>query len=167
LILAKAAGARTIITSSSDEKLELVKQTYGADETINYIRSPNWAENVNELTEGLGVDYILENGGSGTIEESIKCIKRGGIISQIGFLSRAKQECMPDLASLILFKACTVRGINIGSRQLLEELVRFTGTSSLPSLVDKTFPFGLEGVNAAFHYLQSESHIGKVCISLD
>jgi NADPH:quinone reductase-like Zn-dependent oxidoreductase len=167
LILAKAAGARTIITSSSDEKLEMMKKKYGVDETINYRNSPNWAEMVNKLTGGVGVDYILENGGSGTIADSISCIKSGGIISQIGFLDSGKKAHMPDVASLVLSKACILRGINVGSKQLLEELIQFTEVNQLVSVVDKTFPFGHEGVIAAYDYLQSGSHVGKVCISME
>ncbi|MGG6495756.1 UNVERIFIED_CONTAM: zinc-binding dehydrogenase, partial [Bacteroidetes bacterium 56_B9] len=67
LLLAKAAGARTIITSSSDEKLEKAKTEYGADHGINYTTTPEWGAEAKKLTEDRGVDIIFENGGSGTI----------------------------------------------------------------------------------------------------
>ena len=92
LILAKAAGATTIITSSSDEKLQLVKDKYGPDYVINYKTTPDWAAEAKKITGGRGVDHVFENGGSGTIKQSIDCITMGGIISVIGFLSDAKQE---------------------------------------------------------------------------
>ncbi|KAF2019569.1 putative zinc-type alcohol dehydrogenase-like protein [Aaosphaeria arxii CBS 175.79] len=164
LILAKAAGATTIITSSSDEKLELVQKKYGADYTINYKKTPDWASEANKITGGHGVDYIFENGGSGTIKQSIDCIAMGGIISVIGFLSAAKQEDMPDVAGLALSKGAVVRGITVGSKQLLEELVRFVHRKKLSPPVEKEFQFGNDGVQAAFDYLASGNHIGKVCI---
>lgn len=112
------------------------------------------------------MDYILENGGSGTIKQSIDAIKFGGIISVIGFLSQAKQDDMPDVAGLALSKACVVRGIIIGSKQLLEELVLFVGNHNLKIPVEKTFDFTKEGVVGALEYMTLVTHIGKVCINL-
>ncbi|RDW57284.1 hypothetical protein BP5796_12734 [Coleophoma crateriformis] len=167
LLLAKAAGARTIITSSSDDKLALVQEKYGADHVINYKTTPDWAAEAMCLTGGEGVDYILENGGSGTIKQSIDCIKMGGSIAVIGFLSAAKQEDMPDVAGLALAKGCIVRGITVGSKQLLEELVRFVVNRELQPPVENTFGFDAEGIRAAFDHIQSGGHIGKICISVD
>lgn len=167
LLLAKAAGAITIITSSSDSKLELVQKKYGADYVINYKSTPDWAAEANKITQGHGVDYIFENGGSGTIKQSIECIAMGGIIAVIGFLSAAKQENMPDVAGLALSKGCVVRGITVGSKQLLEELVRFVVRKDIFPPVEKIFGFSAEEVTAAYDYLKSGNHIGKVCISVD
>ncbi|KFY09444.1 hypothetical protein V491_08171 [Pseudogymnoascus sp. VKM F-3775] len=167
LLLAKAAGASTIITSSSDDKLTFVQKKYGADHIINYKTTPNWAAAANKLTGGEGVDYIFENGGSGTIKQSIDCIKMGGSIAVIGFLSAAKQEDMPDVAGLALSKGCIVRGITVGSKQLLEELVRFVVNKALQPPVEKTFGFTMEEVIAAYDYMQGGSHIGKICISIE
>jgi NADPH:quinone reductase-like Zn-dependent oxidoreductase len=166
LILAKAAGARTIITSSSDEKLAVAQKKYGADHIINYKTTPDWATEARKIT-GDGVDYIFENGGSGTIKQSVDCIKMGGIISVIGFLAAAKQEDMPDVAGLALSKGCIVRDITMGSKQLLEELVRFVASKQLYPPVEKVFGFSKEEVNEAYKYLKSGSHIGKVCISIE
>ncbi|KAM3072034.1 hypothetical protein ACMFMG_008496 [Clarireedia jacksonii] len=166
LILAKAAGARTIITSSSDEKLAFIQKKYGADHIINYNMTPDWAAEAKKIT-GDGVDYILENGGSGTIKQSIDCIKMGGIIAIIGFMAAVKQEDMPDVALLALGKGCVVRGITVGSKQLLEELVRFVVSKELIPPVDKTFGLSREGVIEAYKYMKGGSHIGKVCISVD
>ncbi|CAH0043167.1 unnamed protein product [Clonostachys rhizophaga] len=142
LVLAKAAGARTIITSSSDEKLKFVQKKFGVDYVLKYKKTPNWAAEAKKLTGGVGVDYIFENGGSGTIKQSIEAIKFGGIISVIGFLSSAKQEDMPDVAGLALSKGCVVRGIIIGSKQQLEEVVEFVGNHNLDIPVGKTFKGG-------------------------
>ncbi|KAM0456705.1 hypothetical protein ACHAO4_003736 [Trichoderma viride] len=167
LVLAKAAGAKTIITSSSDDKLDYVKKKFGADHTINYKTHPEWAKEVLKITQGNGVDYIFENGGSGTIAQSVESIAFGGVIAIIGFLSSAKQEEMPNVAGLALSKGCVIRGINVGPKQLLEDCVRFVGSHNLDIPVEKTFPFTEEGVQAAYKYLAEGQHVGKVCIDLE
>ncbi|KUJ16691.1 putative zinc-type alcohol dehydrogenase-like protein [Mollisia scopiformis] len=167
LILAKAAEATTIITSSSSAKLALVKSKYGVDHTINYKTTRNWAAKVNKITNNNGVVFILENGGSGTIKQSLECITAGGIISVIGFLSPAKQKDMPDVAGLALAKGVVVRGITVGNRNMLKDLVRFVAARGLERPVDKTFGFEQAEVEAAYEYLKSGKHVGKVCISLE
>ncbi|KAG9652784.1 NAD(P)-binding protein, partial [Aureobasidium melanogenum] len=120
LQIAKNAGAITVVTSSSDSKLQFVKEQFGAHPSINY-KTANWAEEAQKLTSGRGVDYILENSGSGTIKQSLDATAMGGIISVVGFLSATAQEDMPDVAGLALSKGAVVRGITMGSTQLLEE----------------------------------------------
>ncbi len=144
-----------------------MKNKYGVDYTINYKTHPEWAQEAEKITQGNGVDYILDNGGAGTIKQSIQSVALGGMISIIGFLSAVKQEDMPDVASLILSKGCIVRGIGVGSKQLLEECVRFVGSHNLDIPVEKVFPFTEEGVTAAYKYLAEGQHIGKVCIDMD
>jgi len=164
LAIAKAAGAITIVTSSSDEKLKLAREKYGVDYCINYKTTPDWAAEAKKITSGHGVEFILENGGSGTIAQSIACIARGGIISVIGFLSQAKE--MPDVAALVLDKGCVVRGINVGAKQLTEDMVALVCGKNLAIPVEKTFGFGLEEVVEAYKYLESGGHVGKVCIQI-
>jgi len=166
-MLAKAVGAITVVTSSSDDKLKFVKEQYGADYTINYKTTPNWASEANKITGGRGVNHIFENGGSGTIKQSIECITMGGVISVIGFLSAAKQEDMPDVAGLALSKGCIVRGITVGSKQLLDDLVQLVVQKKLKPPVEKIFRFDADQVQAAYDYLASGGHIGKVCISVE
>lgn len=163
LQIAKNAGATTIVTSSSDSKLKLVKDKFGADHVINY-KTTDWAEEARKITGDHGVDYIIENGGSGTIKQSLHAIAMGGIISVVGFLSAAAQEDMPDVAGLALSKGAVVRGITVGSTQLLEEAVRFFGARKIGIPVDKVFGSSHEEVIKAFEYLTSGAHIGKVCI---
>lgn len=165
LVLAKAAGATTIITSSSDEKLRYVKENYQADHVINYKKTPDWSNKVQTITNGRGVDFIFENGGSGTIKQSLDAIAYGGIIAVIGFLSVASQEEMPDVAILALGKGANVRGIIIGSKEMLEDAVRFISSHNLALPVEKTFNFTRDGVIEAFDYMTSGQHIGKVCIN--
>lgn len=164
LILAKAAGAKTIITSSNDKKIEHVKAKYGADFGINYNTHSEWSKEVLKITNGEGVDYVVENGGAGTIAESINSVRMGGNVSVIGFLSQAKE--MPDVAAMALAKGAVVRGITVGSTQQLQEVARFVGEKGLRMPVEKEFKFTQEDVVKAYEYVQSGSHIGKVCIKV-
>ena len=164
LILAKAAGAITIITSSSDDKLKMAKEKYGADHTINYKTSTDWDKEALKITDGRGVDFIIENGGSGTIAQSCNCIARGGIIAVVGFLKAAEE--MPDVAGLVLGQGCIVRGINVGAKQLTEELVAFVCSKNLQMPLEKTFGFTRDEVIEAYKYLESGSHVGKICIKI-
>lgn len=91
----------------------------------------------------------------------------GGCIAVIGFLSAAKQEDMPDVAGLALSKGCVVRGITVGSKQLLEELVRFVVNKELQPPVEKTFGLSTEEIITAYDYMKGGSHIGKICISVE
>lgn len=162
LMLARAAGARTVITSSSDEKLKLAREKYGVDHCINYKTTPDWASEANKITEGKGVDIILENGGAGTLGQSLECVARGGMISIIGFLAAADK--MPDVAGAILGKGCVVRGINVGGKPLTEDMVAFVTGKELDVPVEKEFGFSQEQVVEAYKYLESGGHVGKVAI---
>jgi NADPH:quinone reductase-like Zn-dependent oxidoreductase len=166
LIFAKAAGATVIMTSSSDEKLEVVKAKYGAHHGINYQKTPDWAEEALKITNGRGVDYVIENGGSGTIAQSIKAIAYGGTIACIGFLSPVKKGEMPDVAKLTLGKGAVLRGIQVGSVQMLQDVVRFVGERILRMPVEKEFAFDREAIIQAYEHVKSGSHIGKVCITV-
>jgi NADPH:quinone reductase-like Zn-dependent oxidoreductase len=164
LMIAKAAGAITIITSSSDDKLKMAKDKYGVDYTINYKKTPDWDREALKITDGRGVDFIIENGGSGTIAKSIECIARGGIIAVVGFLDMAKE--MPDVASLVLGKGCVVRGINVGAKQLTDDMVAFVCGKNLDMPVEKTFGFSREEVLKAYKYLEGATHVGKISIEI-
>lgn len=157
----------TIITSSSDEKLRHVQRTYGADYTINYKTHPEWSKEVLRLTGGHGADIIIENGGAGTIAQSLNAVAYGGIIAVIGFLAPCPQDKMPDVAGLALAKGAVVRGIMIGSKQQLEDVTRFVTSKSLALPVEKEFGFSRDEVVAAYNYLASGQHVGKICIKVD
>ncbi|KAL9542174.1 hypothetical protein MBANPS3_008749, partial [Mucor bainieri] len=165
LILAKAAGAVTIITSSSDEKLKYVKEKWGADHTINYKTNPDWEQQVLDLTHGEGVDFVIENGGTGTIMKSMASTKVGGQVASIGFLGQTKE--MPDVLSLLLLRSIRLRGIAVGSKQLAEELIRFVHAKKLRMPVEHTFGFSTDQVHEAYAKLESQSHIGKLVIKVD
>ena len=90
----KQAGLRTILISSSDEKLARAKKL-GADETINYKTNPNWEEKARELTHGEGVDHVIEVGGSGTMPRSLRAVRMDGVVSVIGALSGGDPPSVP------------------------------------------------------------------------
>jgi NADPH:quinone reductase-like Zn-dependent oxidoreductase len=115
---------------------------------------------------GHGADFILENGGTGTIAQSINAVAYGGNIAVIGFLASCPQDKMPDIAALALSKGAVVRGIMVGSKQQLEDVTRFVTARNLNMPVEKEFGFERSEVVAAFEYLVSGQHIGKVCITV-
>ena len=94
LQIARMMGASVIATSSSDEKLERLRQL-GADHTINYRQTPDWGKRVLELTAGRGVDQVVEVGGPGTLAQSITAVRVGGHIALIGVLTGRRGMCRP------------------------------------------------------------------------
>ncbi|RYP64807.1 hypothetical protein DL771_008587 [Monosporascus sp. 5C6A] len=167
LTLAKAAGAVTIITSSSDEKLEYVQSKFGADHTINYKTHPNWEAEVLRITNGDGVDHVIDMGAETTIRQSLEAVTFGGVISLIGVLGSRPEGNIPNLTLTALYKNCTVRGILGGSKQLLEGAVRFMGRRGLMIPIDRTFGYSRDEIIAALEYVAAGKQIGKVCINLD
>ena len=167
LLLAHAAGCTTIITSSSDEKLKEVKEKYGVDYTINYKTTPNWDEEVLKLTNNRGVDVILENGGAATIIQSINSIKKGGIIALIGFLGGVDKVEQSGIIIPAIVKGCIIRGILAGSREQTEQLMTLFDQRKLKPPITKVFNYNLESIKEAYQYIQSQTHIGKICIKVD
>ncbi|MGH7838889.1 MAG: zinc-dependent alcohol dehydrogenase family protein, partial [Candidatus Binataceae bacterium] len=159
LQFAKMYGAKVIATSSSDAKLERLRQM-GAAEVINYKTTPEWDKRVLELTGGAGVDHVVEIGGAGTLPKSINAVKTGGVVSLIGILSGAGQiDPMP-----LLFKNARVQGIMVGSRAMFESMNRAMTVNNVHPVIDKVFPFGRAA--DAYRHLESGAHFGKVCIAI-
>ena len=160
LQFAKAAGARVIATSSSDEKLEKLKRL-GADAVINYKAVPNWGKKVKDLTDGRGVDHVIEVGGPGTLMQSIAACRTGGHIALIGVLTGfAGELVIPALFS----NQIRTSGISIGSRADQEDMIRAITANRLKPIIDRQFP--LQEIVAAFKYFESQKHFGKVCLQL-
>jgi NADPH:quinone reductase-like Zn-dependent oxidoreductase len=161
LQFALTAGARVIATSSSDEKLDRVR-ALGARETINYVTTPDWAERVLELTDGIGVDHVVEVGGLGTMEQSFRATRTGGRVSLIGVLTGFETKVDPHPAML---KGLSIQGIVVGSRAMYEEMNRAITVNELRPVVDRVFPF--EEAREAFRHLESGAHVGKVVVSVE
>lgn len=160
LQLAVAHGARVIVTSSSDAKLARAR-SLGAWKTINYKTQPAWDAAALDITEGRGVDHILELGGPDTYDRSIAAIAPGGRIAQIGVLTGFASR--PNILPL-QFKNASINGICVGSVQHFERLNQFLSNNRIRPVIDKTFGFD-EGPGA-YSYLLSASHFGKVVIDL-
>ncbi len=161
LQFARMHGARTIITSSSDEKLNRAR-ALGADETINYRTTPNWEERVLELTGGRGADHVLEVGGAGTFSKSLRATRPGGHVALIGVLAGVSTELK---VTDILMKSLRVHGIFVGHRDMFEAMNRAIGQHQLKPVIDLVFPFAK--ARAAYEYLQSGQHFGKIVIGID
>ncbi|WP_241580862.1 zinc-dependent alcohol dehydrogenase family protein [Rosenbergiella nectarea] len=159
LQLAKGAGAKVIVTSSSDAKLAQVKKL-GADGTINYKTHPQWGEQVLAMTGGCGVDYIVEVGGPATMAESLKAIKVGGHISLIGVLS-GNEVVLPMME--ILSKQVRLESLIVGSRQDQIDYVKALEAINQKPIIDTVFEH--TDVTKAFEHLEGGAHFGKVCLS--
>ncbi len=154
----KLLGARAILLSSSDEKLEAVRHL-GAWQEINYRNDPKWGKTVLGMTDGRGVDQVVEVGGAGTLEQSAKAVKIGGQISLIGVLSGHASEL--NILPLVM-KNVRLQGILVGSRDGFETMNRAIDAHRLKPVVDRVFPF--EAARDALAYLAEGKHLGKICL---
>ncbi|MDE1155593.1 MAG: NAD(P)-dependent alcohol dehydrogenase [Acidobacteriaceae bacterium] len=159
LQIAKAHGARVLLTSSSDEKLALGK-SLGADELINYRTTPEWQNEVLRLT-GTGVDHVVEVGGAGTLPRSLQAVRSGGHVHLIGVLSEPGHTVDPIP---VLMKSIHLNGVFVGSRGMFERLLAAVVTNKITPVVDKSFP--LQQYREAFEHMQTGRHFGKVLLSL-
>ncbi|HTV42485.1 MAG TPA: NAD(P)-dependent alcohol dehydrogenase [Candidatus Sulfotelmatobacter sp.] len=160
LQFAKMHGARVIITSGSDEKLARAR-ALGADETINYHSTPDWEKEVYRLTNKAGADHVIEVGGQNTLGKSLASLAIGGQIHIIGGVSGFTSEVS---LGAILGRSAVIRGIRVGSSEMFEAMNRAMILHRTQPVVDKVFDF--HDTPAAYQYLQSGKHFGKVVISI-
>jgi NADPH:quinone reductase-like Zn-dependent oxidoreductase len=158
LQIARAAGARVIVTSSSDEKLERARRL-GAHDGVNYRMHPQWSKRVLELTDGRGVDVTLEVGGPETFVQSLVATRMAGTIAVIGALETGQGTIHP---SQIYAKSLRLHGIYVGSREMFTSLNAFLELHRLEPSIDRVF--GFDDAPAAYQYLASAAHFGKVVI---
>jgi NADPH:quinone reductase-like Zn-dependent oxidoreductase len=161
LQLAKAAGARVIITSSSDEKLDQAQQL-GADATINYRLTPHWDEQVRKLTGGEGADLVLETGGAATFTSSLRAIRQGGTVFTVGFVTGSITEV--NLMDIIV-KGARVVGNNTGSVADLAEATAIIAAHRISPVIAQTFE--LDDLDDAYEALAGGGHLGKLALKLD
>jgi NADPH:quinone reductase-like Zn-dependent oxidoreductase len=160
LQFAKLFGAKVIITSSSDKKLDRAI-ALGADATINYRTHPEWQDKVRDLTDGRGVDQVVEVGGEGTMERSLACACLGGYIGVIGVLSGfGAANITPATA---FFNQLRIQGIYVGNRQMFEEMNTAIELHRLKPVIDQIIPFS--EAKRAYQLLESGKHLGKIVIS--
>ncbi|KAJ4479412.1 alcohol dehydrogenase superfamily protein [Lentinula lateritia] len=162
LQIALASGAKVIVTSSSDEKLQIATNL-GAHHVVNYKTTPNWHEEILKLTGGRGADHILEVGGPDSLEKSLKAVRMAGWVHAIGVIGGGTptEVMMPTIQ-----KACFIRGIQIGSIAQFKDMNRLLSLHPEVTrpVIDKVFPF--EEALRAYEYLESQAHVGKVVIKV-
>ena len=158
LQLARATGARVVVTSSSDDKLERAF-ALGATDGINYARTPDWDKEVIRLTGGRGADCVVEIGGAGTIGRSYASLARGGKVALIGFLAGPQGDTAPHP---LMLKAGSVHGLFVGDRPMFEALLRAVAVNRIEPAVDRVFAF--TDATAAYAYQASGGFVGKIVI---
>ena len=156
---AKLLGAHVTVISSSEERLERVKQL-GADAGINYRSTPEWAKATRDITAGGGYDLILELGGEKTLPQSLRCIRPGGTVAMIGILSGS---AMATSLGLIITRQVRLQGVTVGHRDGFEAMLRAIDQHRLKPVVDRVFQF--EELKEAMAYLQTGAQFGKVCLA--
>lgn len=160
LQFAKAAGARVIATSSSEEKLEKLLRL-GADHVINYRAEADWGQKARQLTGGRGVDHVIEVGGPATLASSIAACRMGGHIAMIGVLTGFSGEVS---IGALLTSQIRISGISIGSRSDQQDMIRAIEVNRLKPVIDRCFP--LEEIAAAFRAYEAQGHFGKICLEV-
>jgi NADPH:quinone reductase-like Zn-dependent oxidoreductase len=158
LQFAKSMGATVIVTSSSDAKLERAR-ALGADHVLNYKKVPEWGAAVRALTDGRGVDHVIELGGPGTLPQSIIAARVGGHISLIGTLT-GFTGVIPT--AMMMIRQIRLQGVIVGHRRQQREMVRAIEATGLKPVIDRTFP--LSALADAFRYEESGAHLGKICV---
>lgn len=159
LQFAKLHGATVILASSSSAKMERAA-ALGADHVLNYLQCPEWDREVLKLTGNRGADVVVEVGGAGTLERSLRCVRKGGTVVMIGRLAGSGTiDPLP-----IMRRAVRLIGINVGSRHTFLEMNRAIAASALQPVVDRIYPF--EEAKAAYLHLASGAHFGKIIVSL-
>jgi NADPH:quinone reductase-like Zn-dependent oxidoreductase len=160
LQFARLCGARVIVTSSSDEKLDRAK-AMGASEGINYKNTPEWDQAVLELTSGMGVDHVVEVGGMGTLAKSMNAVGFGGQVTLIGVLAGREGDTSPHG---LMFKGARLQGIFVGNRSMFEGMNRAIAVNGVKPVVDRVFPF--DETHAALELMAAGGHFGKIVITV-
>ena len=158
LQFAHAAGYRTLITSSSDEKLARAREL-GADHTVNYRTTPEWWREVRAATDGRGCDFVMEVGGPGTINQSMRAVRLGGHIAIIGVVAQGGEPFSP---AALIGNSAKLQGLSVGSSDMFERMCRAMDLHKIQPVVDKVF--GFEEAQAAFGAMRAGEHFGKIVI---
>jgi len=158
LQIAKAMGARVIVTSSSDEKLARAAEL-GADHGLNYRRQDAWGREVAAWTDGRGVDHVVEVGGPGTLAQSIEATRIGGHIALIGVLTG---RAGPVPTAALMVRQQRLQGLIVGSRAHQLEMVRGLEATGIRPVIDRTFALG--EIADAFRLQQAGGHFGKIVL---
>lgn len=160
LQLAKAAGARVLMTSSSADKAARLREL-GADAVIDYRAEAKWGERAKALTGGRGVDLVVDVGGQATFDQSSSALRYGGSISMLGVLTGGRGEVN---LHAVFHRRQIVRGVYVGSVAMFERFVAALERTGIKPIVHRVFAF--EDARAAWEHLASAQHLGKVVVAL-
>lgn len=149
-------GARAIVTSKSDEKLDRASDM-GAWRTINYARTPDWASAATEMTGGTGVDHVVEVGGGGTLAQSVEAVRIGGHIAMIGVLTRGTVD-----PTQILRKSIRFNGVYVGSQAMFLDMNAAMEAGGVKPAIDRRFAFA--DSREAYRWMEAAGHFGKIVI---
>ncbi len=158
--LAGIAGARTLLTTASEDKAIRMKEGFGVIETFDY-RDDDWPEQVRSFTGGAGVDLVVDVAGGQTFAKSLKACALHARISLVGILDGFETRLNPFD---IIGRQIQVRGIYTSSTDDLRDLARACEASKLRPCIDRAFSF--DEVPAAYDYLESQRHLGKIVCAL-
>ncbi|KAH7145372.1 hypothetical protein B0J13DRAFT_665642 [Dactylonectria estremocensis] len=167
LVICLAAGIQPIITSSSDKKLEFVKKMSPEIRGINYKSTPDIATEVQRITDGYGVDIVINNTGPASIPMDISMLRqKGGVVSLVGFLDGINANWEPSALMALMGKRASLKGIATGSKDDFLSMIQFLQEKKVgfSSTIDRIFPF--HESKAAFDLLLSGGHLGKVVIKI-
>ena len=159
LQFAKMLGAKVIITSSQDEKLERAL-ALGADHGLNYRQEPKWGKAASKLTGRRGVDHVIEVGGAGTLEQSLAAVRPGGTISVIGVLAGVAS---PLNILPILMRNIRLQGVFVGHREGFEGLCRAMAQHEPRPVISHRFK--VEQIGEALNLMAAGGHFGKITLS--
>ncbi|MEM1110371.1 MAG: NAD(P)-dependent alcohol dehydrogenase [Pseudomonadota bacterium] len=159
LQLTKALGARAIVISSSDARLERAT-ALGADHVINYSTEPNWGPVAHELS-AHGVDAVIEIGGTGTMENSLAAIRHGGHINIIGYMAGVD---MGITVFPLIIKNANLHGIGTGNRDSFEAMMQLVGDTGLRPVIERAYP--MEQIVQALDDLDAGGFVGKLVLDL-
>ena len=164
LQFAHAAGYRTIVTSSSDEKLARAK-ALGATELVNYRTTPEWHRAVREMTGGRGAEFIMEVGGAATLEQSLKSVAMGGHIAVVGVLTDASAPPPTLSPAAMIGSSAKVQGLSVGSREMFESMCRAITLHRIRPVIGRAMPW--TEAPRAIDEMATGGHFGKIVLSFD
>ena len=131
----------------------------GAWKTINYRDKPDWEKEVLKLTDGVGVDLVVEVGGAGTIARSVQATRVAGRVALIGILTGGQFD-----PTAVMRRSITVQGIYVGSRRMFQDMLVAIDQHQIKPVIDQTFAFN--DAQSAYWAMAQAGHFGKIVITV-
>lgn len=159
LQFAKSMGAKVIVLTSSEDKMQRVR-SLGSDSAVNYKQVPEWSGVVRDMTGGHGIDIVVETAGS-TLPQALKAMSFGGYVGIVGFLGgfEVPMPIVPLIESML-----RIEGIAVGSRGQFEAMNRAIEAAGIKPVIDRVL--ALADAKEAFKLMERGGHFGKIVIEL-